>query len=126
VLLPKNEGAEDIADYQPNSLIHAIAKMIAKMLTIRVGPIMENLVSNSQGAFIKKRSIHDNFLYIKNLATRLHKSKTRSLLFKLDIRKAFDNFRWDYMVDHLQKQGFHVDSAIGLWPSLPYHHRGFS
>ena len=54
----------------------------------------------------KKRSIHDNFLYVKNLATRLHKSKTPSLLFKLDIRKAFDSIRWDYIVDLLQRRGF--------------------
>ncbi|KAK1668555.1 hypothetical protein QYE76_056714 [Lolium multiflorum] len=106
VLLPKKEGAEEIVDYRPISLIHAIAKIIAKMLSIRLGPYMDSLVSNAQSAFIKKRSIHDNFLYVKNLATRLHKSKTSALLFKLDIRKAFDNVRWDYIVDLLQKRGF--------------------
>jgi hypothetical protein len=67
---------------------------------------MDNLVSNAQSAFIKRRSIPDNFLYVKNLATRLHKNKTPALLFKLDIRKAFDNVRWDYIVDLLQKRGF--------------------
>jgi hypothetical protein len=45
-------------------------------------------------------------LYVKNLATRLHKSKTPTLLFKLDIRKAFDNVRWDFLMDLLQKRGF--------------------
>ncbi|KAK1609661.1 hypothetical protein QYE76_033334 [Lolium multiflorum] len=106
VLLPKKEGAEEIVDYRPISLIHAIAKIIAKMLSIILGPYMDSLVSNAQSAFIKKRSIHDNFLYVKNLATRLHKSKTSAILFKLDIRKAFDNVRWDYIVDLLQKRGF--------------------
>jgi hypothetical protein len=58
---------------------------------------MNELVSNSQNAFIKKRSIHDNFLYVKNLATRFNKAKIPALLFKLDIRKAFDSVRWEYI-----------------------------
>lgn len=105
-LLPKKDGAEAISDFRPISLIHAIAKIIAKMLALRLGPLMDDLVSNAQSAFIKRRSIHDNFLYVKNLATRLHKNKTAALLFKLDIRKAFDSIRWDYIIDLLQRRGF--------------------
>ena len=67
---------------------------------------MNNLISNAQSAFIKKRSIHDNFMYVRNLARRLHKNKTPSLLFKLDIRKAFDSVRWEYVLDILQRCGF--------------------
>jgi hypothetical protein len=72
------------------------------MLAIQLGPFMDELVSNAQSAFIKKRSIHDNFLYVKNLATRFHKRKTPTLHFKLDIRKAFDSVQWKYLVDLLQ------------------------
>jgi mannosylglycoprotein endo-beta-mannosidase len=105
-LLPKKEGAEEIVDYRPISLIHIVAKILSKTLANRLGPFMDELVSNAQSAFIKKRSIHDNFLYVKNLATRYHKSKTPSLLFKLDIRKAFDSVRWGYLLDLLEKRGF--------------------
>jgi hypothetical protein len=76
------------------------------MISLRLAPHMYDLVSKAQSAFIKKRSIHDSFLYVKNLSTRLHKRNTPSLLFKLDIRKAFDSVRWDYIVDLLQKRGF--------------------
>jgi hypothetical protein len=76
------------------------------MLSLRLAPHMDDLVSKAQSAFIKKRSIHDNFLYVKNLAARLHKRKIPALLFKLDIRKAFDSVRWDYIIDLLQKRGF--------------------
>jgi hypothetical protein len=106
VLLPKKDGAEDVADYRPISLINGVAKILAKMLAIRLGPFMDDLVSNAQSAFIKKRSIHDNFLYVKNLATRLHKNNTAALLFKLDIRKAFDSVSWEYIIDLLQRRGF--------------------
>jgi mannosylglycoprotein endo-beta-mannosidase len=105
-LLPKKDGAEEISDFRAISLIHAIAKIIAKMLALRVAPFMNELVSNAQSAFIKKRSIHDNFLHVKNLATRFNKAKTPALLFKLDIRKAFDSVSWEYMLDLLQRRGF--------------------
>uniref|UniRef100_A0A453CPK7 Reverse transcriptase domain-containing protein n=1 Tax=Aegilops tauschii subsp. strangulata TaxID=200361 RepID=A0A453CPK7_AEGTS len=105
VLQPKKEGAERIADYRPISLIHAITKIIAKVLSLRLAPHMTKLVSNAQSAFIKTRSIHDNFMYVRNLAWRLHKSKTPSLLFKLDIRKAFDTVKWEYLLDLLQRRG---------------------
>lgn len=63
-LLPKKDGAEEISYYQPISLIHAVGKIIAKVLDSWLAPFMNNLVSNAQSAFIKKRSIHDNFMYI--------------------------------------------------------------
>ena len=106
VLLPKKDGAEGISDYRPISLIHAVAKIIAKVLSIRLAPLMDALVSNAQSAFIKKRSIHDNFMYVRNFARRLHKCKTPALLFKLDIKKAFDSVRWEYVLDLMQRMGF--------------------
>ena len=58
-LLPKKDGAEGIPDFRPISLIHAITKVIAKVHALRLGPLMNDLVSNAQSAFIKKRRIHD-------------------------------------------------------------------
>jgi hypothetical protein len=104
--MPKKDGAEEIYDFQSISLIHAIAKIISKMLATRLSPFMADLVSKTQSAFINKRSIHDNFLYVKNLATRFHKSKTPALLFKLDIRKAFDSISWKYIPNLLQRRRF--------------------
>jgi hypothetical protein len=45
-------------------------------------------------------------MYVRNLARRLHKSKIPSFLFKLDIRKAFDSVRWDYILKLLKRHGF--------------------
>jgi hypothetical protein len=76
------------------------------MVATRFAPLMCGLVSNAQSAFIKK-SIHDRFMYVRNLARRLHKSKIPSLLFKLDFRKAFDSMRWDYIFELLKRHGLH-------------------
>jgi hypothetical protein len=79
-LIPKKEGIEEVTDFCPINFIHAIAKLICKMMAARLAPHMNKLVSNSQDAFINKRSNHDNFLYVRNLARKLHKSKTPTLL----------------------------------------------
>ena len=100
-LIPKKDGAEDISNFRPISLIHVVAKLLAKMMATRLSVHMNDLVSPAQSAFINKRSIHDNFTYVRNLARRLHSNKTPMLLFKLDIKKAFDSVRWDYLMDLL-------------------------
>jgi hypothetical protein len=66
-LLPKKEGAEEVSDFRPFSLIHGITKIIAKMLAIRLALFMNDLVSNALSAFIKKISIHDNFYTSRTL-----------------------------------------------------------
>jgi hypothetical protein len=105
-LLPKKDGAEEVGDFRPISLIHAVARIISKLLALHLSPYMNDLVSNAQSAFIKKRSNHDNFLYVKNLATRFHKANTPALLFKLDIQKAFDSISWEYILDLLHRRRF--------------------
>lgn len=85
VMLPKKEGAEGMAEYRPISLIHAFAKIIAKILAMRLGPHMGTLIFKAQSSFIKRRRIHDKFMYVRNLGHSLHKREKTFLLFKLDI-----------------------------------------
>jgi hypothetical protein len=56
-------------------------------------PHLDKLISHSQSAFIKGRSIQDNFQYIKDVVNHFHQAKTPMLLLKLDIVKFFDNVR---------------------------------
>jgi hypothetical protein len=91
VLILKKVGAEGITNYRPISLIHVVAKIVAKMMTTRSTPFMNSIVSRAESAFLKSRSIHDNYMYMWNCARRLHKSKIPALLLKLDIKKAIDS-----------------------------------
>jgi hypothetical protein len=38
-VLPKKDGAEELCDIRPISLIHAIAEIISRMLALLLGPI---------------------------------------------------------------------------------------
>jgi hypothetical protein len=46
-LIPNKEGAEAISDFCPISLIHGVAKIVAKMMSIGLAPHINNLISTS-------------------------------------------------------------------------------
>ena len=71
ILLPKVNGANQPKDFRPISLIHCFGKNFSKIMASRLQPLMPNLVLPCQNAFIKGRSIHDNFVYVQNLAKAL-------------------------------------------------------
>jgi hypothetical protein len=46
VLIPKKEGSQDISDFRPISIMHNIGKILAKVLSNRLAPKLDQLVSN--------------------------------------------------------------------------------
>lgn len=106
ILIPKKSDAKTVTDFRPISLIHSVAKIFSKLLAAaRLGPELNEMVSRAQSAFIK-RSIQENFIYTQNLIRSLHRAKQPGLFLKLDIAKAFDTVRWDYLMDVLEQFGF--------------------
>jgi len=68
VLIPKLQVSEYAKDFRPVSLVHSFAKLITKTLATRLAHCIDTLISTSQSAFTKGRSIHDNYMYVRNLA----------------------------------------------------------
>ena len=106
LLIPKKEGADEVGDFRPISLIHSFIKLISKTLALRLQPHMNAIVSTCQSAFIKRRSIHDNFMAVHSAARRFHRNKIPALFLKLDIAKAFDSISWEYLLALLEHLGF--------------------
>ncbi|KAK1698067.1 hypothetical protein QYE76_014764 [Lolium multiflorum] len=67
IIIPKKPDAASVSDYRPISLIHSLSKVFSKLLANKLAPVLPNIVSKCQSAFVKKRSIHDNFLHVQNL-----------------------------------------------------------
>lgn len=106
MLLPKKNGAQQVGDFRPISLIHSMAKLIAKVLSIRLASVIDQIISPAQSAFQKKKGIHDSYLYVHNTVKQLHRRKKPAILFKLDIAKAFDSVSWEYILELMQRLGF--------------------
>ena len=62
VLIPKKEGASDVQDFRPISLLGSLYKIIAKVLANKLKRVMGKLVSYSQNAFVEGRQILDAVL----------------------------------------------------------------
>ena len=105
-LLPKKVDALLVKDYRPISLVHSFAKLVTKVLAARLAPHLPSMVSINQSAFIRGRSIQDNFLLVQQIARSLHSKKEPHILLKLDISKAFDSVSWSFLLDMLQHLGF--------------------
>jgi hypothetical protein len=61
-LIPKKLGQLEARDFKLVSLIGSVYKILAKVIANRLQPIVGNLISNSQNAFIGGRQILDSFL----------------------------------------------------------------
>jgi len=106
ILLPKTADASSLTDFRPISLIHIVAKLFAKVLSLRLAPRMGEIVSANQSAFIAERCTHDNFLLVQQTARLLHNLKASRLVLKLDIAKAFDTVSWPFLMESQAHLGF--------------------
>lgn len=105
-LIPKKDDASGAEHFHPISLVHSFTKIITKVLANRLAPRLNEMVSHNQSAFIRKRAIHDNFLFVQNMVQMLHRTKKESLFIKVDIAKAFDTVCWPHLIDVLRHFGF--------------------
>lgn len=105
-LLPKKETPLLIQDYRPISLLHSIPKLLSKVLANRVQGTIFNLVDPMQSAFIKGRSISENFLLASDLVQCALKRKKPTIVLKLDFHKAFDTVNWNALYSVLAHRGF--------------------
>ncbi|KAJ9542693.1 hypothetical protein OSB04_029199 [Centaurea solstitialis] len=105
-LVSKVNDPLSLLDYRPISLIGCITKVISKVLAERLKGVLDSIVSNSQTAFIKGRSILDGPLMISEILNWAKKKRKKLLIFKADFAKAFDSLNWNYLDNILMQMGF--------------------
>jgi hypothetical protein len=86
--------------------MHSAAKILCKLLANRLAPELHKLVKPGQSAFVRGRSIQDNFIYVRNVVKRAHKKKSPLIFLKLDIAKSFDSLNWGFLLSVLTRMGF--------------------
>lgn len=106
VLLKKKDSPTEIKDYRPISLIHSFGKLVTKCMARRLAGVLDPLVQHNQSAFIKGRSIHDNFRNVQLTCKVIHSRRAPCVLLKIDFAKTFDTVSWTFLLEILQHMGF--------------------
>jgi hypothetical protein len=86
--------------------VHSFTKLITKILANRLAKRLNEMVSPNQSAFMKGRFIQDNFMLVQQTSRLLHRQNKATLLYKLDITKAFDSVSWPFLVEVMEQLGF--------------------
>ncbi|RVW79819.1 hypothetical protein CK203_047621 [Vitis vinifera] len=108
-------GVEDLRDFRPISLVGGLCKLLAKVLANKLKKVVGKVVSSSQNAFVERRQILDVVLIANEAIDSLLKSNECGVLCKLDLEKAYDHLKWDFL---LQVAG--LKGGVGsLW--MPPH-----
>ncbi|KAM0855076.1 hypothetical protein ACQ4PT_050021 [Festuca glaucescens] len=105
-LIPKRQEAQGIGDYRPISLVHSFSNLFSKLIANRLRGRLGELVNVNQSAFVKGRSLHDNFVLVRQVARRINHRKKTGFLLKLDLSRAFDTISWGFLFEVLRRMGF--------------------
>lgn len=105
-LIPKEEGARSMKKFRPISLINCSYKIFSKALTLRLGKIIDRLVSPHQSAFIQGCYILESVVISHELVHSVHNSNEPGCVIKLDYKKAYDRVSWDFLFEILESRGF--------------------
>jgi hypothetical protein len=91
-LIPKIDNPSQVHHYRPISLINFNYKIISKILSNRFKPLLHKIISPTQSAFLKGRSIQDNTVLAHELFHSMKQKKGNGglMALKLDMEKAFD------------------------------------
>ncbi|XP_050221486.2 uncharacterized protein LOC126671737 [Mercurialis annua] len=106
VLTPKVAGSTNIKDYCPISLFNGIYKLLSKVLSQRLAPMLSSVISDNQHAFLKGRSILECSMIANELIHIATRRKEKLLVLKLDFHKAFDNINWEYLFSIMRCMNF--------------------
>ena len=106
MLLPKKADSVDVSAFRPISLVHSFGKLLTKILANRLASELPKLIASNQSAFIRGRSIHDNFRMVQLTTKALHARRVPMVLLKIDNAKAFDTVSWPFLLSILKHMGF--------------------
>ena len=102
-LIPKIPNASKNSDFRPISCLNTTYKVISKLLYDRLKGILNSVIGQSQSSFLPGRLLSGNII----LATKIvHGYNTNNVdpsgMLKVDLRKAFDTLRWDFVIADLR------------------------
>ncbi|XP_030923186.1 uncharacterized protein LOC115950077 [Quercus lobata] len=100
-LIPKSRNPETLNNYRPISLCNTVYKMVTKIIVAQFRPLLPDLISPLQSAFVPGRQGMDNAIIVQELIHSMVRKKGRVgvMAIKLDLEKAYDRLEWSFIRD---------------------------
>nr|GEW48800.1 RNA-directed DNA polymerase, eukaryota, reverse transcriptase zinc-binding domain protein [Tanacetum cinerariifolium] len=119
-------NANMVTDFRPISLIGSLYNVIAKVLANHLVTVLDDIVDEIQSAFVMDRQILDSPFILNEIVYWCKNKKKQSMIFKVDIEKAYDSVRCDFIDDILRSNKVkHAAAKIGcLVLKMPFNYLG--
>lgn len=120
-LIPKCNNASKVEQFRPISLCNVFLKIITKILSSRIRPILEHLIHPSQAAFIPQRSINDNIIINHEVMHYMNgkKGSTGFMAIEIDLAKAYDRLNGTYCAKYSTSLVFVPSSLTWFLNAFP-------
>lgn len=96
-LIPKVDHLDTFGEFRPISLCNVLYKIVAKVIALRVKPLLYNYIFEEQLGFLNNRHIHE----VVGVAQQtFHLVKTKGLnvfILKIELSKAYDKVSWTFL-----------------------------
>lgn len=107
VLIPKTINPNTANEFRPIACCNVLYKCISKILSERLKMVLPDLVNQCQGAFVRGRELLYNVLVCQEIARGYTRAKiSPRCMLKVDLKKAYDSMRWDFIEDMLTSLKF--------------------
>lgn len=78
-LIPKKSNVESISNFRLTNFCNVLYKLIFKVITNRLKPIMNDIIFSNQSGFLAWRLITDNIIVAHKLLHTLKRKKKRKI-----------------------------------------------
>ncbi|MCO5554648.1 hypothetical protein L7F22_008181 [Adiantum nelumboides] len=104
-LIPKGGDTSTLRQWRPITLMSSIYKILARMITARLRPLLSDLIHSSQTCFVQDRSILDNVVTFYEAVEWACQTEQPTAIMLLDFEKAYNRVDWGFFGGTLSRMG---------------------